>query len=121
MADLEAMAREHLSRNYLVHGKYTLARMVLSSSNDEPATKAAIQTVMEALSKSAPGKVLAPINNSIDNGGVDEMSRMESFWTSELSSRAMSVPGWGRSKDGRYLAEAARSYWKAWKEAVANT
>ncbi len=120
MTELEIMAREHLSDHYLTSGQYMQAKMVLDPSNEDPGTKVIIQAVMNALSKAPPGHILAPINNSMDDGHVDEMPRMESFWTSELNSRAISVPGWGRSKDGRYLAEAARSYWKAWQEARTN-
>lgn len=47
----------------------------------------------------------------------EEQERMQKFWTDELTLRSVSVPGWGKTEDGNYLAESARSYWKAWKVA----
>ncbi len=42
-----------------------------------------------------------------------EQARMEAFYNARLNPRGVTV-GWGRDKDGNYLAEYARDAWAAW-------
>lgn len=43
-----------------------------------------------------------------------EQERMETFYRANMPKGAV---GWGRAKDGSYLAEFARLAWKAWQAA----
>lgn len=45
-----------------------------------------------------------------------EQVRMESFYRARFAAQGVTV-GWGRAKDGSYLASYARDAWAAWQAA----